>query len=788
MMRKHKKTARLFSAISAAVLTIMVGTCALAGTLLEHNGSMYSMLLKSEQNFSDGKYTARDNGIGIVSLDTLDDEHGPSVGLGASNEVDIFKEGAWMQINGDKSQAVSVYEIELYVERMERGNLRFFQKGINSGSEPAMYLLTISKDGISNGSETRPFEFGAWHKIRFMYDCSGHSYAVYVDDMENATFSGGFNDKMAAVQYMRVTLWAADAYVAVDNFKYYSLIKMIDGYELPRFSLVPAEGRITESELAHIEAKIETRAEIEKVDFYVNDELLYTDTEAPYILENVFDKGDYTIYAIATDVYGESGEAALNITSYADTKPRIMLGLKDGGKYDKSVLGSIPVTVTMSDAEFAEGTVSADGTKIADLASQDNIIDLSGLSIGRHTVTVYAKNNLGEYAETTVSITVEKSFDDEIWSMNFNDGSTLGTLNGSGQFTRLETLREDFKDSLLVGANTTQDVNLEGAWIPFDFKNTTTAVEANFDIYFNNINGQGMTVMLVLPTKRPVLFKITKDGIVTGDGSVVGSFEAGRWYHATLKVDAQALVYSLSIDGEEIFTDRQISNMEQGTAMHSIRLISMLQGTEETYFAVDNVSVRQITQAPSIVNITSSKGSENTVSTNDKKIKVYFSGALQSASVYPAKFTISGAVVEQAVYDAANYCVTLTLKQPLSAGTYRLVTAENLVMGNGEIYAEKLYGDFTVTASMFEAISSDVSADRITAKIINNSNDSKTVYMIIDLYNGDMLKTSTVKEINLVSGENLVYETINGYTSGDKAEIFMWDYLTAPNCFISLTN
>lgn len=784
-----RKCIRLFPALITAVLTIMVGTCALANTLLEYNGNVYSLVLQNENDFTDGKYTAFDNGIGSVSLDTLDDEHGSSVALGAGADVDIAKEGAWLQIDGNKSQAVSAYEFDIYIDRMAEGNLRFYQRGVNSTSEPSMYLTTISREGISNGNETVPFEFGVWHTIRFVYDCSGHTYAVYMDDMENAVLGGAFNEKVDAVQFMRITLWAADAYVAVDNFKYYSLVKMIDGYETPRLSLVPEEEQITESSAVHIEAVMETAAEIEKVEFYVNDELAYTDTEAPYILEHLFAKGEYTVRAVATDVYGETGESSISITSLADTKPRIILGLNDGGEYDKSELTGVSVSITMSDAELAQGTISVDGTEIARLVLGNNSVDLSGLSIGRHNVSVYVENNLGETAETTVGITVEKSFDDVIWSMNFNDGSTIGTINGSGQFIRLETLREDFRDSLLVGANTTQDVSLEGAWIPFDLKNTTTTAVIDFDLYFNNITGNGMTVMLNLSaSQRPVLFRITQNGIATSEGQVVGSFEANRWYHATLTVDAQRLVCSLDLDDQEIFVNQPISNMGQGTAMHSIRLVSMLQGTEETYFAVDNVSVSQITQAPSIVNIASSKGGENKVSSKDSEIKVYFSGALQSTSVYPSKFTISGAVIESAVYDAANYCVTLTLEQPLSAGTYRLAVAENLVMGNGEIYAEQLYGDFTVVDSMVETISASLLEDRLTAELINNSDDTRTVYMITNIYSGGVLKRSTAKELTLSSGRNYVSEAIEGYISGDRTEIFMWDSLKAPSCFMSVTN
>ena len=784
MMRKYKAV-KNFSALIAAALAMLAGACAFASTLVENNGSLYSLVLEKQANFEDGVYSGFDNGIGTILIDTIDDEHGKSVILGADSSVNTAIEGSWMQLNGDETKSISIYEFDMYIEKLEQGNLRFFQRGV----QPSIYMTTISKDGINNGVETKPFEFGVWHKIRFLYDCVSHSYSIYVDDMETALFSGAFNEKFDSVQYMRITLWAADASVAVDNFQYYSLVKMIDGYETPRLNLVPAEEQITESEAAHIEAKIETKAEIDNVKFYVNDELVYTDNEAPYILEQLFDKGSHTIRAEATDIYGESGENAIDITVLADTKPRIVFGLKDGGTYDKTALQSVPVSITMTDAELVEGTVLADGAKIATLSFGSNTVNLSALSIGRHNVTVYAENDQGEYAEMSVQITVEKLFDDVIWSMDFNDGSTLGHLNGNGQFIRLETLREDFKDSLLVGANTTQDVNLEGAWIPFDFKNTTTTASADFDLYFSDINGNGMTVMLNLSASyRPVLFKFTTNGIVDADETRVGTFETNRWYHVTLTIDAQNTSYTLYVDDKELIANHPIKNMERGMPMDSIRLVSKLQGTQETYFAVDNAVVRQITQAPSIINITSSRGGENIVSARDREISVYFSGALQATSVYPAKFTIGDAVIEKATYDAENYCVTLVLEKPLSAGSYRLAVAENLVMGNGEIYAEKLYGDFAVCGSMLETISAAVSGAMLNAEIMNHAEEAQTVYAIFNLYNGNALKTSTAKAIMLIPGENFVVETVPEYISGNKVEVFMWDYLNAPTCFMNVTN
>ena len=60
--------------------------------------------------------------------------------------------------------------------------------------------------------------------------------------------------------------------------------------------------------------------------------------------------------------------------------------------------------------------------------------------------------------------------------------------------------------------------------------------------------------------------------------------------------------------------------------------------------------------------------------------------------------------------------------------------------------------------------------------------------MIINLYNGNAMKLSEAKELTLVPGENNISELINGYTTGDKAEVFMWDSLRTPACLMSAVN
>lgn len=779
------KNIKILSVLLIQLMIIVSCTSVFASTMIDYNGNLHKLVLKSDKSkdFSqESQVVGNDNGKGTIKLENIDAEHGASVVLSTSNSY--TGEGPWVQFDGDNSLSLLMYEFELYVKELS-GEIKF-QVRANGTFE----CLNINEDGIGVGEQRTALALGQWNKLRIMFDRTGTKMYLYVNNDEPVEFTGGSLWRLGkGIEYMRIALSnTTDAYVAADNFNIYEVKEMPAGYETPRLTLKPQEDKITESKSARIEAVIETKAEIEKVDFYINDELIYTDDEAPYILDHMYEPGTYTVRAEATDVYGEKGESEIEIKSMADTRPRISIDLTDGGEYDRNVLTEVLVAVTMSEAQLAEGKIAVDGEKIASLEMGDNTVDISGLSVGRHIISAYAKNHLGEEVEKSVQITVVKTLDDVVWSADFNDGTLLGQLNASGQFTRLEVLRQDFKESLLAGANTEQDVSKEGAWIPVSLKNTSTTAVVDFDIYFSNINGNGLKTRLnYLQSYRPEMFLITTRGISAG--SETHPFEAKRWYHITLEVNSQTATYSLALDGEQIFKDVAITNMPKGVAMDSIRVISMLQGgEEETYYAIDNIVVRQITAIPSIVNITSMNGDENVVSVKDREITVYFSGGLEPSSVYASKFTINGAEIEKAVYDDKSCCVTLTLKEPLLAGTYRLTTAENLVMGNGDIYAEKLYGDFEVRSSVFETVASEVKENRITASIKNNSSENKTVYMIVNLYNGTTMKSSSAEEITLVSGENTVSRLINGYASGDKAEVFIWDSLLIPNCIMNASN
>ena len=383
-MKKYNKLGIL---ITLAIMVFgILGTEASAASVLKLNDSAYIPVLKKETDFTGDSPNKDTNNKGVIEKAVLDDEHGTSVMMKSNPQIE--NEGPWVELKGD-SQSVCMYEFELNITDFGDGQLKFTRR-VNWWQYP----VYIDQNGITNDGKTyAPFESGKWHKIRFVYD--GNNYYVYMDDADTYAISGKFLGNPQSPDNMRISLWSNNMTAYVDNFKYYHLNKMIDGYEPPKVTLSQETETVTESEPAKIKAGVESKVDINKVDFYVDDELVFTDTEAPFEYERIYEKGTYTVRAVAEDIYGETGEASINITSAADTKPLIKWDLANNQSFEKQELKKVSAQITMSDAELVKCTVEADGETVAELKLGDNTFDLSGLSIGRHEIRIFAENNLG---------------------------------------------------------------------------------------------------------------------------------------------------------------------------------------------------------------------------------------------------------------------------------------------------------------------------------------------------------------------------------------------------------
>ena len=784
----------------------IAGTISVYADNIQQIGSGYYILSqKKTSDFSDGNVTGNTNNIGYFKTDTIDETHGLSAVFGADENADITKEGAWIALSGNTGLQRLVFDFDFYSDGIDEGIIKFMLRTKKGSSNVPVYFMGLDKNGIlfdndSNsykfeGDETTrvPYTFCQWHKFRLFVDMSDFSYEFYMDDMTVALAQGKIDvSGISGIDSLRIIMMEKDTFAAADNYTLYGVSDVEAGYTPPILSLRQIGNKITEDEEGEIVADISSTTEISSVSFFVNDDMVFTDTEAPFALTYLFDAGEYSLKAVARDKYGQTGESEeLVVVSHKSTIPAISINLSDGEEVDKAKLENIEITLDMSDVEIKTAYISIDGETAKELKPDKNTLNLSYLSIGFHNITVYVENILSETKEKSFTIEVIKKYEDTVYSDDYEAFTGADGILGSNNigYRSGEILRDDFGYSAVIGADGDVDTSKEGAWLGITLSKCSSVAEVSFDWYFSALRGSAVAQLRTTSAVIKPLFTITSSQVSSSDGKQKYSFSADHWYKVKLTIDAVKKTYSLYLDDNGAIINQPIDYPE-GSIFDSIRLVSKLSGNPKTFFAVDNMSVRHLLYAPMITSVSSKNSfADNVVLSADKEIFVYFSGGLEKTSIYPSKFLITSEdetiAVTDAEYDANGLFVKLGTADNFKAGKkYRITVLENVVMSNGELYGEKLYFDFTAERSVFEADNISLSADGVvTINVTNKSSESKSFYLLTNIYeNGYVIKKS-VKEIPVSAGTSIVTEPIDGYTRSNTADIMLWDNLDTPYCF-----
>ena len=544
MTTKSNKTALLVFLIF--VFQIFSGIFSVSAANLAQIGDNYYVLSqKKKADFSDGKMTGFTNNIGYYKTDIIDSDHGMSAVIGAPENADITKEGAWMSLPGDTSLKKIVLDFDLYSNGISDGLIRFMLRTKKGSSNLPVYFMGLDKDGIlfdndknsyqfSGDESTRvSFTFGEWHKMRLFIDLNDFRYEFYMDDMTVLKASGVIDvSGVTALDSLRIIMMDTDTFAAVDNYFLYSVSEIEPGYTPPILSLRQISDRITESEEAEIAADIESSTEITSVDFYIDENKVFTDTESPFVLNYLFEAGNYTVKAVATDKYGQTGENELTVVSLRDTRPKITTTLADGETVDRSKLLNTAVNVSVSDTELKSAYIASDGEILSELCLGENNVDLSMLSIGIHEITIYAENILSESKSVTIKIEVTKNFDNIVYTENYEAFTGADGILGSNNigYRSGEIIRDDFGYSAVIGADGTTDTSREGSWLGITLAKCTSTADVSFDWYFNALRGSAVVQMRTTGGVVKPLFTVNSSGVASTDGKQTCEFFADDWY------------------------------------------------------------------------------------------------------------------------------------------------------------------------------------------------------------------------------------------------------------------
>lgn len=282
--------------------------------------------------------------------------------------------------------------------------------------------------GCVNAAEFRVAEGGAFTGLAYQPMASTVPF----------TLSAGDGLKKISVQYRSST--GSTVTAALPDLLYDS--------QGPILSLTnPADGSYILNPIT-VSATATDVGGVSRVEFYINNQLVATDTNSPYSYNwdtRQYADGSYAIKAVAIDAVGHATIAVSNITKAApppDTAGPAFGSITLSGTvittgYTLTSSGTVIAAVSdpsgvsgvsflIDGATFASDTNGADGYSA--------YVDILGIADGGHTLTIRATDSLGNASESSTAITVAMAAPGTpaITAPTNNTMTTASTINVSG--------------------------------------------------------------------------------------------------------------------------------------------------------------------------------------------------------------------------------------------------------------------------------------------------------------------------------------------------------------------
>jgi len=291
--------------------------------------------------------------------------------------------------------------------------------------------------------------------------------------------------------------------------------------EPPTVSITePAEGAFVSGTIT-IEASASDDRGIEKVEFYVDDGLLATDTTAPY--ECSWDTttaadGSYGIKAVATDTAGQTGSNMVTVT-VDNTAPVVDVVEPAEGA---TVSGMITIKASVTEINVDKVEYRIDTGNFATMTYNETSgyweadWDSTAVTNGAHTVTVQATDKAGNSAKDTNNFTV----DNPVQTMHVAslDMNLVERWRGWRTYAEATPMVVDFAGNPVEGA--TVSGHWEGATSDTDSGLTDASGKVTFqsDAVWKAESGTTFTFVIDDVTKDGWTYDPSANGDFDGDG------------------------------------------------------------------------------------------------------------------------------------------------------------------------------------------------------------------------------------------------------------------------------
>lgn len=488
--------------------------------------------------------------------------------------------------------------------------------------------------------------------------------------------------------------------------------------------------------------------DIERVEFYANDILVFSDADYPYncsvLISDEFK--EYRIYAVVHDILGGSRKCdEIVISVFTDEPPAVKIeGDFDGKTFSLDEIPKISVYAA-DDSAVAYVELILDNKIIGRKASAPYVFDLGYCELGEHTVKAVAYDIRGKSASDAVKIYISQSYDSDL-----NDAVCIYDVKG-----RVKS-RDDYGD-ICVGENLTLEYTASNAVLSCESDISFSSIDVNGSVMIRGLENDGETRIDIHGIIEFV------GGIIYSSGTNIGEYEPDRKYRMLCRVDAKNKSFEFKLtDINSGMTAAETQTVIANSNFNSVALIRLtcLQGAgKDGLISCSNIKAYLTGDYPQIVSIVGAYG-ESPVSYDSKNIICVLSGEIGDIDLNSVKIKNElGDVEIESVKKLTPNEVAVTFKNNLeSAYTYTVIFDENTKLASGSPFGHKIVGHFSVAPRELDVCSGFFTAvDDIffTAKIFNSAL-ARNVTVVMVTYENGVVKEIISKTCAAEKGETIV--------------------------------
>lgn len=561
-----------------------------------------------------------------------------------------------------------------------------------------------------------------------------------------------------------------------------------------------------------IEADVTAYDGVESVSFYLDGNLLNTDTIAPYeyIWTIPDDAGNHTIRASVTDSYGtsvQSDEIDVNIIS--NTAPAVSFSGLDA---ENSIYLGETLSFTL-EAEDTDGTVSKTELYINSekydtfTNASSKVYNISLSSNGRYVLKAVTYDNYDATGTSQCVVNVIKSstklvgnidFESYTAGKTFTNTETISNADFSGNaitfngdMGKKEIVSENGNKFLKSGVYSDSTGGTSAPYVAAEYYVSNAVIEYETDIIFSrndityntNCRGEDRNGTAI----HMWSFSFTADGDVKvyngGTNNDIGDYEANTWYRLKIKLDIPNHKYDFSLTNlanpsdkcEAIgynFTDNNFYKLQH------IRIVGNFTSEIPGYIGYDNVKMQYTADYPAISGFTDNLSTIDEVSCNAESLICLLTGAIGNITKDDIILENDYGVVTLESVTAENEKIIIKPKDGfVSSSRYKLTIKSTAPLADGTKIGFDTVAFFNVTPASLDvtggSFTSDASGITFTADIVNTTSLPKSVTVVTATYKDGILIDVYSKTLTLSSPDKVTTDTIATSTSYDSVKAFV---------------